>query len=339
MRRLTPLEQAKILIEHNDPLEYICGKWYYKKEEIQNIDRFLLNYNFLQFKYMRDVDEFKDCYIGLVGDLDGKWYDNEIILKAKEDEPLKPLAFPLDDKQLTIINVLLFRPAEEVFFITTGVGGSGKSTFGNIVCQLFQNDVSHASLSDLSDGYVLAECLGKRLIYGSELSSDYIENKVIKQLVSKEHMTINGKFQTPRTVKTQSNLLFNCNNPPRMDLTDTGLLRRVIYYCRDTKIVNPDLSIRDKIYSKDELINIARTAYKMDMTDWREKFERETHRQLLKYNSAFICYSDDYDTYKTKCHNKGYKAFNEENWKAMNELIKEWNIPVLAEIKTDLLPY
>jgi hypothetical protein len=259
--------------------------------------------------------------------------------QARLDAPLQPLAFPLDTKQLKIINVLLFRPQEEVFFISSGVGGSGKSTFCNIIQQLFENDVANCSLSDLSNEFSVAEAVKHRLIYSSELSSDDLDNKVIKQLASKEKIYCNPKGSTGYNVQTQSALLFNCNKPPRIDLSDTGLLRRIIYYFRNEKIVNPDLSLRDKKYTTDELINIARTAYQLDMTDWRKDFEQETHQLLMKDNSVYICrHKDTYDDYVTLCNKKRLKAYSEPRWEELRVLISSWLTPKerMEEIQDEL---
>ena len=61
--------------------------------------------------------------------------------------------------------------------ICRGIQGSGKSTFGNIICKIFDNDTAALNLSDLSDDFKLASGIDKRLIYSTEINSDEI-NKI-----------------------------------------------------------------------------------------------------------------------------------------------------------------
>lgn len=331
--KISPFDRVKIIKQEKPGLEFVAGKWFYNEVEILNIRKYAANLDCLKFKSPSEIDDFIEAFILKEGKEEGRWYDNEIIKAAKEKDPSTipgKLAFPLTLKQLKIINVLLFRPEEEVFFICSGVGGSGKSTFGNIVCQLFQNDISATSLRDLTNDFSVAEAVKHRLIYSTELSASDVaemDNKVIKQLASKEIIYVNPKGTVGYNVKTQSSLLFNCNNEPKVDLTDTGILRRIIYYYRTKKIDNPDLSLKDKKFTKQELIDIAARAYNTDMTDWRKDFEQETHLRLISNNSVYITNEyDNYWCYKEKCQHIGIRAYSEPKWSDICSLVREWGL-------------
>ena len=125
-------------------LRFISGKWFNEnEEEIPNIKKEVAinlieddEYSlfFKGIKDMCDVENWIDCYKDLYGE-SSLWFPSKFIKKAI-DYPkveLSELPFPFDYKQIVIINRLLFHPEDEVVFITTGVGGSGKSTFLNIV--------------------------------------------------------------------------------------------------------------------------------------------------------------------------------------------------------------
>lgn len=272
----------------------------------------------------------------------GKWHELPIVEEAKSLGAIwndLAMPFPLDYKQLQIINIMLFHPEEEVLFICTGVGGSGKSTFLNIVKQLFDNDFSSASLSDLANEFSVAEAVKSRLICSDELAKGDLDSKVLKQLASKQTMLVNPKGKTAYEVKTQSSLFWCCNNVPKIDCTDTGILRRLIYYCRDTPIKNPDKSLNGKEYSHDQLLIIARRALAFEDKKWRQLFEKETHKCIMSNNSVAICNTSDYSQYKDKCLRKGLKPFSEPNFEQILELFKEWKGDAEVKIEDDDLPF
>ena len=181
------------------------------------------------------------------------WYRPDIIdeaMQQKEEGYMpKEMPFPLDDKQLIILYILLFHPELEVCFITTGIGGSGKSTFLNIIKQLFDNDVSSTPIGDLGNPFILAEALKHRLIASDELGTGDVNLPVIKTIVSKQQIQVNEKFGATYTTRAQSALFWCCNQAPRIDIQDSGMLRRIIYYERNTKIKNPNPDLKNKKYS------------------------------------------------------------------------------------------
>lgn len=314
-------------------LEFISGKWFRNRVEIKNIKKYL--YVTGIFKSVDQLEKVIDSYTVMYGK-SSKWYDLPIIEEAKGLQELTPLCYPLNTKQLMIINYLL-RHDEEVFFILTGVGGSGKSTFANIICEIFDKDVAPLNLSDLSDDFKLATGIDKRLIYSTEINSEEINNGVLKQLFSNEELTINPKFSKPYKARCQSAFIFNCNIPPRLDLSDSGMLRRILYYSMNEKIPNPDPTLNKMEWSHDELVNIVAHALRIDMTDWKENFKEDTRYNLLKYNSVYrfrdeICYSD----YVDHCKNDGLKPFARPKWEEIRQLLIEWGYIGAQELDEDI---
>ena len=316
--------------------EFIAGKWFLDKKEIKNIDKFISKIDEI-ITSAEDIRKIKEFYRIKYGNETGKWYELPIIAEAEEQlkkGELKPLCYPLNDKQLTIINYLL-RHDEEVCFILTGVGGSGKSTFANIICQVFDNDKANISLNELAHDFKLAEAIDKRLIYSTEIDSDEINAGKIKQLISNECITINPKHETPYQARCQSALFFNCNINPKLNLSDTGMLRRFLYYSMDEKIKNPDKTLNKKEYTHEDLVNIVAHALNVDMTDWQKKFEKETRYNLLKDNSVYKFREyDNYDRYKTKCVNANLKPFSEPKWLDIRKLMDEWGMLKLTIIES-----
>lgn len=328
--RLTPFELAE-QIKKQENLEFISGKWFKNKKEIKDIRKYLMALGW--FKSVNRLDETIDVYILLYGNT-GLWYDLQIVEDAKKIKELKPLCYPLNTKQLKIINYLL-RHDEEIFFILTGVGGSGKSTFGNIICQIFENDTASLSLSDLGDPFMLATGVNHRLIYSTEINSDEINNGKLKQLFSNEEITVNPKFEKPYKTRCQSAFFFNCNIVPKLDLCDSGILRRILYYSMDEKIKNPNPKLNKITWEYQELVNIVAHALSINMENWQKDFEKETRYNLVKNNSVYLLKDkDNYKDYANSCREKGYRPFSENKYLEIRNLLKEWKmlIPELTEI-------
>ena len=312
-------------------LEFLSGKWYYKEEEIPETEfnSWLYHTDAIPyadvFRTPADIKNVRDMFIMVHGTSD-EWRPLPIIKEAKAVTELKPLCLPLSDSQLKIINRLL-TPHQQKFFIITGVGGSGKSTFLNLIKQIFNNDYASLSLSDLGNDFKLAEGINKRLICSDELGSEELNNAVLKTIISGQDIMVNPKFQTPYRAKFQSSFIFCCNKPPKLNISDTGLLRRVVYYGMEKKITNPDLDLAYAEWSHEDLVNVVAHAMAIDMTDWEKDFEADTRKYVLKYNSVYIFREDtSYRMYRDDCKDSGYKPFSLTNWEEIREIITEWGM-------------
>ena len=287
-------------------IEFISGKFFYEENEIKNIDKYIGVMYYNATKKLIGEKDLKYIKMGIINNPNApdkyKWPRPKLIkeaLELKESGYMpKEMPFPLDDKQWIILYILLFHPEQEVFFITTGVGGSGKSTFLNIIKQLFDNDVASTPLSDLGNPFILAESLKHRLIASDELGTGDVNLPVIKTIVSKQQLQVNEKFGATYTTHAQSSLFFCCNQVPKIDVTDTGMLRRIVYYSRNTKIKNPNPMLKSKEWTRQELIDfiiIASEVYvynENDIDAWKEVFKDETNCYLINSNSVGLFIKD-----------------------------------------------
>ena len=310
-------------------LEFISGKWFFKGEEIKDIEKWLLHSDEMPYADIfysnLDVARCRDTFITSYKTT-GDWFELPIIAEAKAQKELKPMCMSLDTKQLKIIRALL-TPHEQKFFIITGVGGSGKSTFLNLIKQIFDNDYASLSLTDLSCEYKLAAGVSKRLICSDELNAEDLNSSIIKTITSKQGYTVNPKFVAPYEVTFQSSFIFCCNKPPRLNINDSGIMRRIVYYGMEKKIVSPDLKLAYATWSHDDLVNIVAHALALDMTDWEKDFEEDTRYYVTKYNSVYIFRdSTEYLDYKIKSANAGYKPFNQYNWEEVRQILDEWGM-------------
>ena len=327
-------------------IEFISGKYFYQNEEIKNIDKYIgkIYYNYAhRFINDRDLNYMKNGIINNpIAEEKEKWprpkiIDEALELYAQGYRP-KKCPFPLEDKQLIILYILLFHPEQEVFFITTGIGGSGKSTFLNIIKQLFDNDVSATPLGNLGDPFILAEALKHRLIASDELGSGEVSLPIVKTIVSKQYIQVNEKYGATYTTLAQSALFFNCNTAPKLDISDSGMLRRIVYYSRNTKIQNPNPTLKNKKWSHEDLIDFILFAKRMDflvkeddINSWRFPFRDETNCYLVTTNSVGLYYKSfrqgrvfeiSYASYKEYCKDYGYKAYSKHKFDDILEWIK-----------------
>lgn len=305
----------------NRGIRFISGKWFNisKNMEINNIDHFLFAATGTTER--NALDRIKDSIMIRQESTGGFWPD------IVWPETVGELPFPLDDKQMVILNRLLYHKmdSDRSIFITCGIGGSGKSTFLNIVRQLHNCDCANSNLSDLSNEFLFAEAVSHRLICSDELASGELDLPKLKILASHEKATVNPKCRIPYETQTQSNLFWCCNSVPKLDITDSGMLRRIVFYERNTKIENPNTSLSHKVYSRDELAIIATKAKEYEDDKWFENnFEKETYKYLMKSNSVYLCWADDYQVYRVNCNIKGYRPFAEEKWKEIHDLFEGW---------------
>lgn len=334
-------------------LIYRKGKWfsminkrnYYTyiydiRKFLYYLDRHNRNKNFynrvFNFQEPSEVDNFVKMYADVFGE-DGDWFEQKYAVLGKEKyeecvkikgERLPDLPFPLDVKQLLIIGVLLFKPEEEVFFITTGIGGSGKSTFLNIVRQLYPNDFYSSTLTNLTDIHTMSSAVLKSLICGDEIGTKELNLDNLKTLASKQYVDCNPKFERPFTMKSQSSIFYCCNKTPRFDITDSGVMRRIVFYFRNTPIDNPDLSLKDKTFSEEELTTISAHAYFAitHIENWKEQFLHETWDLIKKTSSVYRFYGKVkfYSEYQERCKEDGLRPCSAPNWEDICEIIKEY---------------
>ncbi len=354
---------TELVLQSN--IEFISGKFFYNENEIKNIDKYLHKIYYNHTKTIINERDLKYMKNGIVNNPMAEdkedWYRPSIIKEAmqlkSEGYMPKECPFPLDDKQLIILYILLFHPEQEAFFITTGIGGSGKSTFLNIIKQLFDNDVASTPLGSLGDPFILAEALKHRLIASDELGTGEVNLPVVKTIVSKQNIQVNEKYGSTYTTKAQSALFFCCNQAPKIDISDTGMLRRIVYYSRNTKISNPNPNFKNKKWSREDLIDFIICASEVgyiydenDIDSWKEPFKDETNCYLVTTNNVGLYYKYihthshiiDYQDYREYCHNNGYKPFAKHKFEEIIEWVKNnyCDEEMLKKLKPfELLPF
>jgi len=138
-------------------------------------------------------------------------------------------------------------------FIFFGSGANGKSLFTRIISRLIGREyVSSLNLSTITKQFGLTGLIGKKLNLIDEISGNYFESNVIKNLISGEKMAADVKFRPePIEFTPIAKIIFSVNELPKINDTTPGLYRRfIIVPFERTFIANPDLDLESKLVTE-----------------------------------------------------------------------------------------
>lgn len=129
------------------------------------------------------------------------------------------------------------------FFIFQGEGGTGKSTFQDLIVKLLsENNRARVGIDKMDNDYYLATLLSKLV----NIDDDAVDGKVLentgrfKSLVSGNEITVRQIFKEPITFTPFATCMFSCNKLPRILDKTSGLYRRLVIIELNNKVQNPD---------------------------------------------------------------------------------------------------
>lgn len=212
--------------------------------------------------------------------------------------------------------ILLRRNELGKFFVLTGSGSNGKSTFIDML-KFFLKPENYSSLAlkEVHQRFKTAEVFGKLANLGDDISNVYIEETdVLKKLVTGETVTAERKGKDPFQFESYAKLLFSANDMPRInDLTD-GLKRRLVIIPFNAKFSDVDTDfdpfISDKLKSDSAMRYLLRIGLEgLKRVLAANKFTKPdvVKRELVQYEVI----------------NNPVLAFIEEGHKIENELSKD----------------
>lgn len=155
----------------------------------------------------------------------------------------------------TVGYFLLRRNELGKFFILTGSGSNGKSTFIDMLkFFLKQENYSSLALREIDQRFKTAEVFGKLANLGDDISNQYIkETDVLKKLVTGETVTAERKGKDPFQFESYAKLVFSANDMPRINDLSDGLKRRLVIVPFNAKFSDADADfdpyISDKLKS------------------------------------------------------------------------------------------
>lgn len=135
-------------------------------------------------------------------------------------------------------------------FIFFGSGANGKSLYTRLIGKLIgRENVSSLNLSTITKQFGLTGLIGKKLNLIDEISGNYFESNVIKNLISGETMAAEVKFRPdPIEFVPTAKLIFTVNELPKINDTTPGLYRRfIIVPFERSFMAAPDLDLESKL--------------------------------------------------------------------------------------------
>lgn len=159
-----------------------------------------------------------------------------------------------------MVGFCLYRRNElgTAFFLTED-GSNGKSTFVRMIRGMFGDEnISKASLEDLSDRFRGAMIVGKLINIGDDIGNGFVGNTSrFKALVTGDAVVMERKGKDPFEYDNYAKFIFTLNTMPRMNDKSRGLYRRMIIIpfkaVFDKKAPDFDAEIIDKLTTTDAL--------------------------------------------------------------------------------------
>ena len=150
---------------------------------------------------------------------------------------------------------LLKKNLFEKFVICKGEGGTGKSTFMNLLHKMVGGDMncSHIGLADFDKDYYLASTVGKLV----NIDDDVVDGKTLentgrfKSIISGNIISVRQIYKEVMDFVPYITCIFSCNRLPRIMDKTSGLYRRMILIELNNKVKNPDPQFMDKITDAD----------------------------------------------------------------------------------------
>lgn len=186
-------------------------------------------------------------------------YDNDPPYSPRIDQFMKDLCNGDINKMHFLYQIagycLLKRNIFQKFFIFQGEGGTGKSTFMNLIQRMVGEDenCSHVGLSQFDKDYYLATTISKLV----NIDDDVVDGKALeetgrfKSLTAGEKISVRQIYEEPITFRPYATCIFSCNKLPRIMDKTSGLYRRMILVELNHKIEKPDNLFMLKITDAD----------------------------------------------------------------------------------------
>lgn len=150
---------------------------------------------------------------------------------------------------------LLKKNLFEKFFLFKGEGGTGKSTYMNLIHKMVGGDIncSHVGLADFDKDYYLATTISKLV----NIDDDVVDGKTLentgrfKSIISGNIISVRQIYQPVISFVPYVTCIFCCNKLPKIMDRTTGLYRRLILLELNHKVLKPDPLFMNKITDED----------------------------------------------------------------------------------------
>jgi putative DNA primase/helicase len=180
---------------------------------------------------------------------------------------------------------LLKRSIFEKFFIFKGTGGTGKSTFCNLIMRMVgKRYVSTVKLNQFDQDYYLATMIDKLV----NIDFDASDKKTLedsgrfKSITCSEPVSVRQIYAAVVEMVSCATVIINANHMPKIADKSDGLYRRMILVEIDKKIKNPDPKFLEKVTDSDMEYFFYKAVQGIHMALQRGSFTISTSEDSLK---------------------------------------------------------
>ena len=198
------------------------------------------------------------------------------------------------------------------FFIFQGDGGTGKSTFQDLIVKLIgENNRARVGIDKMDQDYYLATVLSKLI----NIDDDAVDGKVLentgrfKSLVTGNEITVRQIFREPITFTPFATCMFSCNKLPRILDKTSGLYRRMVIIELNNKIEKPDPLFLLKLTARDMEYFLYKAVYWVGIALQEGQFRiSQSEKELLR---------------KFKCRQSSINEWLYEDHMTLNDIYKK----------------
>ena len=185
-------------------------------------------------------------------------YKEDVEYSELIDEFMKQVSMGDPNKMRFLYEVagycLLKKSIFEKFFIFKGTGGTGKSTFCNLIMRMVgKKYVSTVKLNQFDQDYYLATMIDKLV----NIDFDASDKKTLedsgrfKSITCSEPVSVRQIYAAVVEMVSCATVIINANHMPKIADKSDGLYRRMILVEIDHKIKNPDPKFLEKVTDSD----------------------------------------------------------------------------------------
>lgn len=243
---------------------------------------------------------------------------------------------------------LLRRNNFHKFFVIVGPGGSGKSTFGNLIRRMFPPKlVSKVALSQFDQDYHLSTLIGSMVNIDDDASNEKLLKDAgrFKSITAGQPVLVRPIYSEPLELICMATIIVLANAMPKIQDDSEGLYRRLMLVELTNKIKVPDRDFDSKITDLDMEYFLYKAAEAIHRVLRRGRFTMEETEEALKQKFKVQQSSINkwcqlefitvdrllnkgmktiYGDYKNWCFMCGYNAFNYGNF--TESLIKQYKL-------------